>query len=131
MKHDLASAWQKRPKTMKLRDNRFQVDPAIWSLDFGTEVLPELGPECGAVLLELPEFYGKEESDGTWAAFCKLKSNKLADALAAGKLFRNVGPTTGPAEIKSGEGSYFVAVRNGFIVVSNSNKGLAAMGGKT
>jgi len=131
MKLDLASAWQTWPKTMNIRDNRFQVDPALWSLDFGREVLPELGPECGAVLLELPEFYGKEESDGTWAAFCKLKSNKLADALAAGKLFRNVGPTTGPAEIKSGEGSYFVAVRNGFIVVSNSNKGLAAMGGKT
>ncbi len=131
MKLDLAAAWQTWPKAMNIRDNTFEVDPALWSLDFTKEVLPELGPECGAVLLEMPDFNAKEVGDGTWTAFCKLKSNKLAEALAAGKLFRNVGPTTGTAEIKSGEDSYFVGVKNGFIVVSNSSKGLAAMGGKT
>ncbi|HEX5964358.1 MAG TPA: transglutaminase domain-containing protein, partial [Pyrinomonadaceae bacterium] len=133
MKVDIPSAWQTWPKTMNIRDNRFEVDPARWS-DFKKEVLPELGPECGAVLLELPDFYEDdpgESTEGVWAAFCKLKSNKLADALAAGKLFRNVGPTTDNAEIKSGETSYFVGVKNGFLVVSNSTKGLAAMGGKT
>ncbi len=130
MKLDLAAAWQTWPKALNIRDNTFQVDPALWSLDFIKEVLPELGPECGAVLLDMPDFDAKEIGDGTWTAFCKLKSNKLAEALAAGKLFRNVGPTT-TAEIKSGESSYFVGVKNGFIVVSNSSKGLAAMGGKT
>ena len=131
MKLDLAAAWQTWPKAMNIRDNSFEVDPALWSLDFIKEVLPELGPECGAVLLEMPDFDAKEIGDGTWTAFCKLKSNKLAEALAAGKLFRNVGPTTGTAEIKSGESSYFVGVKNGFIVVSNSSKGVAAMDGKT
>ena len=131
MKLDLAAAWQTWPKTMNVRDNTFQVDPAFWSLDFNKEVLPELGPECGAVLLELPDFNAKEIGDGTWAAFCKLKSNRLADAFAAGKLFRAAGPTTDTAEIKSGETSYFVGIKNGFIVVSNNSKGLAAMGGKT
>lgn len=131
MKLDLAAAWQAWPKAMNIRDNTFQVDPALWSLDFIMEVLPELGPECGAVLLEMPDFDAKEVGDGTWTAFCKLKSNKLAEALAAGKLFRNVGPTTGTAEIKSGEESYFVGVKNGFILVSNNSNGLAAMGGKT
>ena len=134
MKVDLASAWQTWPKTMSIRDYNFQVNPALWSMDFNKEVLPELGPECGAVLLELPDFNADEpgeSTDGVVAAFCKLKSNKLADALAAGKLFRGVGPTTGVAEIKSGETSYFVGVKNGFLVVSDSAKGLAAMGGKT
>src|SRR5688500_6839427 len=115
---------------MNIRDNRFQVDPALWSLDFGREVLPELGPECGAVLLELPEFYGKEESDGTSAAFCKLKSNKLQVAQVARQLFSNFVLTPGLAEIKSRDGSYFVVVRDGFNVVLISNKRLAALGGK-
>lgn len=92
---------------------------------------PELGPECGAVLLELPDFYADEIGDGVWAAFCKLKSNKLSDAFTAGKLFRNVGPTTDTAEIKSGETSYFVAIKNGFLVVSNKSKALSTMDGKT
>lgn len=131
MKLDLAAAWQTWPKAMNIRDNSFEVDPALWSLDFVKEVLPELGPECGAVLLEMPDFDAKEIGDGTWTAFCKLKSKKLAEALATGKLFRNVGPTTGAAEIKSGKSSYFVGVKNGFIVVSNTGKGVEAMGGKT
>ena len=131
MKLDLAAAWQTWPKSMNVRDNTFQVDPAFWSMDFTKEVLPELGPECGAVLLELPNFYEEKSSDGTWAAFCKLKSNKLSDAFTAGKLFRGAGPTTGTVEIKDDETSYFVGVKNGFLVVSNNSNGLSAMAGKT
>jgi tetratricopeptide (TPR) repeat protein len=100
----------------------------LWAIDFKQEVLPELGPECGFVLLELPDL--QTLSGGAWAGFCKLKSNKLADALLAGKLLRGVGPTTGIAEIKSLDVSYYVAVRNGFLVLSNS-KGLAAFDGKS
>lgn len=129
MKVDLAAAWQTWPKSMNLRENSLEIDPSFWSLDLNKEVLPELGPECGAVLLELPA--GKELDDVTWAAFCKLKSNKLSDAFAAGKLFRSIGPTTDTAEIKSGETSYFVGIRNGFLAVSNRGKGLAVLGGKT
>jgi tetratricopeptide (TPR) repeat protein len=130
MKLDVTTAWQTWPRTMNLRENRFEIDPALWSLDFSKDVLPELGPECGAVLLELPEFYAKE-FDPTWAAFCKLKTNKLSDAFTAGKLFLSVGPTTGVAEIKSGDTSYFVAIKNGFLVVSGNSKGVSALGGKT
>jgi tetratricopeptide (TPR) repeat protein len=129
-KLDVIAAWQTWPKTMKLRENRFEMNPALWSVDFNKEVLPELGPECGAVLLELPDFDSKE-FDPTWAAFCKLKSNKLSDAFTAGKLFRGVGPTADTAEIKDGEDSYFVAMKNGFLVVSTSSKGVSALGGKT
>ena len=103
--------------------------PALWTLDFQHEVLPELGPECGVVLTQLPEF--TNFAGETWAAFCKLKSNKLADALIAGKLLRGVGPTTDVAEVKVGGDSYFVAARRGFLVVSNSAKVLASFDGKT
>ena len=130
MKLDVAAAWQTLPKTLHLRDNTFEIDPALWSLDFSKEVMPELGPECGAALLELPDFDSKE-FDPTWAAFCKLKTNKLSEAFAAGKLFRGVGPTNETAEIKSGETSYFVAIKNGFLVVSDAAKGVSALGGKT
>ena len=101
----------------------------LWAVDFKKEVLPELDSECGLVLLELPDL--KTISGGAWAGFCKLKSNKLADALIAGKLLRGVGPTTDIAEIKSVNESYFVAVRKGFLVLSTTSKGLAALDGKS
>lgn len=102
---------------------------ALWALDFKGEVLPELGPECGAVLTGLPSI--SDVKTGTGAIFCKLKSNKLADALTAGKLLRGVEPTTDVAELKLAGESYFVAARNGFLVVSNSAKVLATFDGKT
>ena len=130
-KLDVPAAWETWPKTLQMRENRFEIDPSLFSLDLKREVLPELGPECGAVLLELPNLYEKDFEGATWAAFCKLKSNKLSDAFAAGKLFRGVGPTAETAEIKGGETSYFVGVKNGFLVVSNASKGVAALAGRT
>ncbi|HEX7772377.1 MAG TPA: transglutaminase domain-containing protein, partial [Pyrinomonadaceae bacterium] len=100
----------------------------VWLLDFNREVLPELGPECGAVLLDPPDI---NNFDVTWAAFCKLKGNKLADALTTGKLFSGVGPAKDFAEVKVDADSYFVGVRGGFVVISNHAKGLAAFDGKS
>ncbi len=130
MKVDVAAAAEVWPKTHNLPDNKLDIDGPFWALDFKKEVAPELGPECGAVLLEMPDFIAEVIDDVTWAAFCKLKTNKLADAFAAGKLFREVGPATDTVEIKSGESSYFVAIKNGFIVVSNKAKALSTLGGK-
>lgn len=101
----------------------------VWALDFKQDVLPELGSECGIVLLESPT--NSDFGGGTVTAFCKLKSNKLAEAFTAGKLFRNVGPTTGVAELKLGSETYFVGARNGFLVLSNLAKGITALDGKT
>lgn len=101
----------------------------IWALDFKQDVLPELGPECGVVLLESPT--NLDFASGTVTAFCKLKSNKLADAITAGKLFHNVGPTTAVAEVKLGSDTYFAGARNGFLVISNHAKGITALDGKT
>lgn len=127
MKFDVPGALETWPKTMNLR-NRFETELSLFALDFKKEVALELGPECGVALLELPDL--ELSSAVTWTAFCKLKSNKLAEALAAGKLFRGIGPTTSFAEVKSGDTSYFVATKNGFFVVSSNRKGVTALGDK-
>lgn len=123
MKLDVPNALETWPKTMNLR-HRFEAEQALFALDFNKEVAPELGPECGAVLLNLPATSTIEGA--SWAMFCKLKSSKLTEALAGGKLLRGVGPTMTYAEVKSDNTSYFVAIKNGFIVVANSSKGLTA-----
>ncbi|HKR13514.1 MAG TPA: transglutaminase domain-containing protein [Pyrinomonadaceae bacterium] len=127
MKLNVADAFEKWPKSLNLRD-RFEKEQALFALDFKQEVATELGPECGAALLELP---GLESiDDATWAVFCKLKSAKLTEALTNGKLLRGVGPTTSFAEVKSDDASYFVTIKHGFIVVSNKSKGLTAFDDK-
>ena len=108
-----------------------QSNSKLWGIDFQKEVLPELGPECGAVLLELPNLKDFSNFDPTWATFCKLKSNKLAEALTTGKLFNGVGPAKDLAEVKNGKDSYFFAVRSGFLIFSNRETALAAFDGKS
>jgi len=127
MKVDLASVWP-----TEFRKHLLPEDPEdksnLWALDL-KDVLAELGPECGAVVLELP--YLEDFDEITWAGFCKLKSTKLSEALTAGKLFTGVGPTKDFAEVKAGKDSYFVATRQGFLLVSNHDRGIAAFDGKT
>ena len=129
MKIDLASAWPTKLRTFFLPDDPKDTSKP-WALNFKQDVLPELGPECGAVILELPDL--RDINSGTWAAFCKLKSTKLSEALSGGRLFTGVGPTKDFAEVKVGtDSSYFVATRNGFLLVSNHDKGIAAFDGKS
>ena len=128
MKVDLASAWPTKLRTFFLPDDSENTSK-LWAMDFQKQVLPELGPECGAVILELTDM--QEFSDATWATFCKLKSAKLPEALSGGSLFAGVGPTKDFAEVKVGADSYFVTTRKGFLVVSNRDKALAAFDGKS
>jgi len=128
MKVDLASFWSSKLRTSVIAED-LEAASKRWALDFKQDVLPELGPECGAVLLDFPNF-DKFEETLAWAAFCKLKSNKLVEALKAGKLFTSVGPTNDSAELKAGDKSYFVSARNGFLVVANRDKALAGFDGK-
>ena len=127
MKVDMVEYWARYSKTILPAQAESMAN--FWAADFKQEVFPELGPECGFALLELPDL--TTFTGGAWAGFCKLKSNKLAEALTAGKLLRNVGPTTDIAEVKALDMSFFVAVRKGFLVVSNSSKALAAFDGKS
>lgn len=126
MKVDAVTFWPSKLRTGFVGD--YLPAACVWSIDFEKEVLPELGPECGAAVLELPNL---DFSGGTWAAFCKLKTNKLADALTGGKLFTGVGPVNEPVEVKAGTSSYFVTTRAGFLIFSNTAKGIALLDGKT
>ena len=128
MNIDLAGVWSSQ-KPEVLASTSMQALSNAWALDLKQEVLPELGPECGGVMLDL--FDMETMKGGSFAVFCKLKSNKLAEALKTGKLFRGVGPVTDFAEIKVEDTTYFVAVRNGFLVAANAAKGLAALDGKS
>ncbi|HKY41742.1 MAG TPA: transglutaminase domain-containing protein, partial [Pyrinomonadaceae bacterium] len=129
MKVDPVSFWSSKSSATLIGEDLEAVSK-LWALDFKKDVLSELGPECGAVLLELPRIDQSKESP-TWATFCKLKSNKLVEALNAGKLFSGVGPTKDVAELKTGETSYFVTTRNGFMVIANREKAFAAFDGKS
>ncbi len=101
---------------------------SIWSIDFEKEVLPELGPECGAAVLGLPNILS-----GSWdvplAVFFKLKSDKLERALASGKLFTGTSAAQGPTptHIKLGSADLFVMVKGGFLVLANSRTAITAL----
>ncbi|HEU4837121.1 MAG TPA: transglutaminase domain-containing protein [Pyrinomonadaceae bacterium] len=124
MKVDLASVWSPKLKTFFLPDDQ-QSTSKVQAMDL-KEFLSELGPECGAAILDIPGF--KDFDSVTWAAFCRLKSTKLPEALTAGTLFAGVGPTKDVAQVKIDSDSYFVAARKGFFVVSNHEKGLSFEG---
>jgi Flp pilus assembly protein TadD len=127
-KLDVSAAWSTWLK--EAIAGMFSKDPTnLGGLNLSDELLAELGPECGVAVLTLPT--SSEFKDGTWAAFCKLKSNKLADALAAGKLLVAAGPGSGSVALKVGDEQFFVWTRNGYIVASNEAKPFAAPDSKT
>ncbi len=95
---------------------------SIWAIDFEKEVLPELGPECGVAVLGLPDIF-KAEWNVPWVAFARLKSDKLTQAFASGKLLSASGGP-GPIHLKQKSGDLYVALNGNFLVVSNT---LAAM----
>lgn len=128
MKVDLVSAWPSKLRTVFVPDD-LQDTSKLWAVDFTKDVLPELGPECGAAVLDIPDM--NSISDWTWAGFCKLKTTKLSDALTAGKLFTGVGPAKDVVEVKVGSDSFFVATRKGFLVFSNHKNGVAEFAGKS
>lgn len=99
---------------------------SIWEIDFEQEVLPELGPECGVAVLGLPSIRS-DNWDLPWAAFFKLKSDKLARAHDARKLLGGSSAAPGPTQIKLKSGDLFVAVKGGFLVFSNSRLGITAL----
>src|SRR5205085_2505404 len=81
MKLDAASAWSNYANTF-FSPGEVETFSNLWSLDFKKDVLPELGPECGAAMVGLPDI--NNFTGATLVMFCKLKSNKLADGLKEG-----------------------------------------------
>src|SRR6185369_14231612 len=52
MNVDLKLGWSNKIRTSVFPNETYTT--SLWSLNFADEVLPELGPECGAAVVELP-----------------------------------------------------------------------------
>jgi tetratricopeptide (TPR) repeat protein len=91
----------------------------IWSLDFEHEIVPELGPECGAVLLDIPSFKG-EAPEAPWAMFIQIKSDKLAKSFAEGKLIKGATAAAKAVKVRIGSTNYWLTLKNGFLIFANS-----------
>lgn len=125
MNFDTVAAWRDWSK-QSLSAEELKDLTSIWAIDFEKEVLPELGPECGVALLGLPDLSGTNWGV-PWVAFFKLKSDKIARALAAGKLLNGAAAGSGPTQIKLKTGDLFVAVKGNFLVLSSNRSGFAAL----
>jgi tetratricopeptide (TPR) repeat protein len=127
LKLDSVAAWRGWLGDLIGADDR-KAFAAIWASDFEREVLPELGPECGAALLGLPDL-----DSGNWGTpgvlFFKLKSDKLARALAEGKLLNGVPAASGAARVKLGASEVWITIRDGFLVVAGNEATLKRLDG--
>jgi tetratricopeptide (TPR) repeat protein len=96
---------------------------SFWAFDFEKEIVPELGPECGAALLGLPKI---EDSNfnAPWIVFFKLKSDKLSRAFTAGKLFKESPAANQAAKLKLGSRTLVSAVKNGYLIFAGSEAAL-------
>jgi tetratricopeptide (TPR) repeat protein len=93
---------------------------SVWALDFEREVLPELGPECGAALLGMPATNKDDKFDAPWALFIQTKSDKISRALAEGKLIKDTPAGKSSVRVKIGASDYWVGARKGFLILANS-----------
>jgi tetratricopeptide (TPR) repeat protein len=123
MSFDFGSAWRLFSSSI------FGAEPVkkfveLWSMDFNREIVPELGPEVGIVLLDVPSFKG-DKVQAPWAMFIQAKTDKLGKALAEGNLFKGQAGGAKAAKIKIGPDDYWVAVRNGFLIFANSEAAIS------
>jgi tetratricopeptide (TPR) repeat protein len=121
MKVDAVEALREWSKVATAEEKKGLSD--AWAIDFNKEVLPEFDLECGAAMLGLPDLNAKDWS-APWVVFFKLKSDRLQHALEEGHLFKDVGGTNVVTKIKFGSSELYVAVKNGFLVASDTQSSL-------
>ena len=97
---------------------------AVWALDFEREVLPELGPEFGAVLLGMPATGKDGKFDAPWALFVQVKGDKLNKALADGRLIKGAANS---GRVKLGASDFWLGARKGFLILANSEDTIAKL----
>ena len=125
MNFDSVIAWRDWSKQLFVPKQRRDFS-SIWAIDFEKEVLPELGPECGVAVMELPNILG-DNIGVPVVAFFKLKSDKLARALEEGKLLIGSSAGPGPTQIKLESSDLFVMVKGRFLILSNRLAGITAL----
>jgi hypothetical protein len=94
-----------------------------WAIDFEKEVMPELGPECGAVLLGMPTLIS-DTLHAPWALFIQTRTDKLSKLLAEGKLIKGSSQSGNSTHVKIGTSDFWLAARAGFLVFANSEEAL-------
>jgi tetratricopeptide (TPR) repeat protein len=114
MKFDATAAWQEWRQDLFNADDLTTFQSA-WAVDFEKEVLPELGDEFGAALLDFPK---EQKSAWNWAVFFKLKSEKLTQAFNDGKLFKSSGGRF--ARVKFGASEFVATIKNGYLIFASS-----------
>jgi hypothetical protein len=82
MNVDLSLAWSSKTRASLLPDDS-EVSK-LWALNFKDVVLPELGPECGAVLLELNKGDFRRQYLGR---FLQTEKQQARRRLESGKTF--------------------------------------------
>lgn len=125
LKFDAVTGWREWSKSFFGETPSREIADG-WAVDFEREVLPELGDEFGAALLELPKDLSFAEV--SWALFAKLKSDKLIKLFNEGKLFK--GASGRYSHIKFGSTEMVVAVKNGFLVFAGSEASLGKLEAK-
>jgi hypothetical protein len=118
-KLDAAAAWRDWKDELFGRDEIKELT-APWAVDFEKDVLPELGAECGAALMEVPPLDFKSFE---WVIFFKLKSDKLDHAYREGRLLKNTPDPKGNF-VKLGPGGEVAAVRYGYLIFAASEAAL-------
>jgi Flp pilus assembly protein TadD len=125
MKTEAGAAWREWSGALLSTDDLKQL-PSIWAVDFEKDVLSEIGPECGLALLGLPSFNSGEFSV-PWMAFFKLKSDKLAQSLSAGKLLKGVPAGTLSSRVRIAGLDMIVTIKNGFLIFTGSEATLGRL----
>jgi tetratricopeptide (TPR) repeat protein len=114
MKLDVTLAWREWSKDLFTADDLTAFQSA-WAVDFDKEVLPELGDEAGATLLNFPK---DDKASWNWAVFFKLKGDKLDKTFNQGKLFKQSNERF--ARMKFGTGELIATIRNSYLVFASS-----------
>ncbi len=126
MSFDVATGWRMFAKDIFGAETVKQIASA-WALDFEREVLPELGPECGAVLLGMPATSKEGKFNAPWALFIQIRSDKLSNALADGRLIKGDAAGANSRRVRVGASDYWLAVKKGFLVLANSEAAIAKL----
>jgi tetratricopeptide (TPR) repeat protein len=119
VKLDVPLAWGDWSKEFFSADELTAFQTA-WAVDFEKEVLPELGDEAGATILNFPK---GDKADWNWAVFFKLKNDKLSKTFNEGKLFKQTNERF--AHIKFGTGKLIATIKNGYLIFANSESAVA------
>jgi len=123
---DAAQAWTSWGNA--LNSDERQNFKSIWAGDFEHEVLPELGPECGIAAVGVPNV--NKNWDVPLLIYFQLKSHKLQDLFDQGKLFNGKVARPNVIGFRLGTFDVLATIRNGFLVVANSEVALAALDSK-